>query len=427
MINLYKLITNILYPVLILLIYLRKIFKKEDQIRFKEKIFFSNFNVKRNHNCKLFWFHAASVGEIKSILPLINELNSRYKKVEYLITTVTLSSGDLAKKEIKKFKNVQHRYFPIDVNFLANKFLINWKPDRIFFVDSEIWPNFIIAIKKAKIPIALINARITPKSFKRWLMFSKFAESLFNTFNLCLTSNNDTKKFLTKLKAKNIFYISNLKLLNTIENNKNTELIEDFLLNKRFWLAASTHSGEEKFCLETHIKIKKKYPEILTVIAPRHINRSNEINKLCNSLNLKSKILENGDTFIGQNEIIILNSFGVLSYYFKHAKCVFMGKSLIKKFDKSGGQNPIEAAKFGCKIYHGAFVYNFEEIYKIFQSYKISEKIDSSDELADKVALDLTSKEKDTKRFSTVMNDLSDKTLKGTMKKIDKFLLNENL
>ena len=138
MINLYKLITNILYPVLILLIYLRKIFKKEDQIRFKEKIFFSNFNVKRNHNCKLFWFHAASVGEIKSILPLINELNSRYKKVEYLITTVTLSSGDLAKKEIKKFKNVQHRYFPIDVNFLANKFLINWKPDRIFFVDSEI-------------------------------------------------------------------------------------------------------------------------------------------------------------------------------------------------------------------------------------------------------------------------------------------------
>ena len=151
MINLYKLITNILYPVLILLIYLRKIFKKEDQIRFKEKIFFSNFNVKRNHNCKLFWFHAASVGEIKSILPLINELNSRYKKVEYLITTVTLSSGDLAKKEIKKFKNVQHRYFPIDVNFFSKKFLDycsldkesfnkiidSWRSEHIWYKDNN--------------------------------------------------------------------------------------------------------------------------------------------------------------------------------------------------------------------------------------------------------------------------------------------------
>ena len=123
----------------------------------------------------------------------------------------------------------------------------------------------------------------------------------------------------------------------------------------------------------------------------------------------------------------ILNSFGVLSYYFKYAKCVFMGKSLIKKFDKVEDKIQSKQQNLVAKFITELLFITLKEIYKIFQSYKISEKIDSSDELADKVALDLTSKEKDTKRFSTVMDELGDKTLKGTMKKIDKFLLNENL
>ena len=128
----YRVFSNFLYPFLILLIYFRKIIKKEDKERFKEKIFISHFNVIRKKNLRLIWFHAASVGELKSILPLIKELNQQNKNLEFLITTTTLSSGNLAKEKLEQY-NISHRYLPVDVNFI-NKFLLLWKPDIIFLL-----------------------------------------------------------------------------------------------------------------------------------------------------------------------------------------------------------------------------------------------------------------------------------------------------
>ena len=160
MILLYRIFTTILYPLLIIFLYYRKIIKKEDPIRFKEKIFISHFKITKKNKSKLIWFHAASIGEFKSIVPIIIQLNKDFQNLQFLITTSTLSSGTLAKVELKKFQNVEHRYFPFDVDFLINKFLFLWKPDRIFLVDSEIWPNLILQSKKHKIPIALINARL---------------------------------------------------------------------------------------------------------------------------------------------------------------------------------------------------------------------------------------------------------------------------
>ena len=138
MILIYRILTNILYPLLILIIYFRKILKKEDPIRYKEKIFSSHFRVERKKDSKLIWFHAASVGEFKSILPIIKELISLNKNLEFLITTTTLSSSYLAKEELERIDGVCHRFIPIDVNFLIKKFLILWKPDIIFLVDSLI-------------------------------------------------------------------------------------------------------------------------------------------------------------------------------------------------------------------------------------------------------------------------------------------------
>ena len=227
MILAYRILTTLIYPLLYILIFFRKIIKKEDSIRFKEKISSSHFNVKRKEDTKLIWFHAASIGEFKSILPIIEELNNI--NLEFLITTTTLSSGNLAKEKLKKFNNVQHRFFPIDVSFLIKKFLYLWKPNVIFLVDSEIWPNLIIEADNKKIPIALINARITLKTFKRWMMFSSAARKIFCLFNLCLTANLETKNYLSQLNAKNIYFNGNIKLIYNIDkdNIKN--------LNKKFY------------------------------------------------------------------------------------------------------------------------------------------------------------------------------------------------
>ena len=180
MLYLYKIITTILYPFLILFIFIRKIKKKEHPTRFKEKIFPSSFNIYRDKKLKLVWFHASSIGELNSIIPVIENLNTNSKNLLFLITTTTLSSGILAKNIIKKFNNIEHRFFPLDVDFLIKKFLTLWKPDIIFLVDSEIWPNLIVSSKKLKIPIALINARLSRKSFHRWMRFPKIASKIFN-------------------------------------------------------------------------------------------------------------------------------------------------------------------------------------------------------------------------------------------------------
>ena len=164
MILLYRIFTTILYPFLFIFIYYRKVLKKEDPIRFKEKISISSFKARKKGESKLVLFHAASIGEFKSIIPIVKQLNSHHQKLKFLITSNTLSSGNLAKIELEKIYNAEHRYMPFDVPFLIDKFLNLWKPDKIFLVDSEIWPNLILKAKKNKIPIALINARFTSKS-----------------------------------------------------------------------------------------------------------------------------------------------------------------------------------------------------------------------------------------------------------------------
>lgn len=424
MIFFYKTITTILYPLLVLLIYLRKTFKKEDPVRYKEKIFSSYFRVKRKNDYSLYWFHAASIGEFKSILPLIREIGKRDKKIQFLITTITLSSSLLAKKELAKIKNSHHRFLPIDTNFIIKKFIELWKPNRIFLVDSEIWPNLILNSKKLKIPLALINARITSKSSKRWLIFTQVAKKIFQNFNLCICSNEETKKFLEKLSVKNVYFKGNIKLINEVDSRSNN-INKEYLSNKRFWLAASTHREEDQFCLNTHLKLKDKYSDIITIIAPRHTDRSQKIKLLCESRKLKAQILNKNEHILENKEIIIINFFGEMQNYFKYAKSVFIGKSMIKKLKDNGGQNPLEAAKFRCKVYHGPYVYNFKDIYKILKSFHYSKQIENYIELSDNLKIDLEKPFKENNQISVNLQNLGQKTLKDTMRLLNKFLDNE--
>ncbi len=425
MILIYKFFTNIFYPIFISLIFFRKLMKKEHKVRYKEKIFKSYFRPQRKNGKRLIWFHASSVGELKSILPIIKEINKGNENLEFLITTVTLSSGNLAQNEIKSYNNIYHRFFPLDLTFLVDGFLDTWSPDSVFFSDSEIWPNFILQIKKREIPLATLNARITKKTFKRWKLFPKTATEIFNKFDLCLTANLETKKYLIQLGAQNIIFNGNLKLIN-IAKKKNIGKNKNFLSKNRFWIAASTHPGEEKLCLETHKILKRKFNDIVTIIIPRHTFRSKNIKKICENLELRAKIHQHNDKMTKENEVFIINHYGSLDQYFSHAKSVFMGKSMLKSLEEVGGQNPIDPARLGCKIYHGKYVYNFKETYEFLKKKNISRSISNVDQLAKHLSIDLRNVRRGQNNYFSIVNKMGKKTLNGAMKNINNFLYNES-
>ena len=323
---------------------------------------------------------------MKSIKPIIEQLNK--KKIQILITTSTLSSNYIANIEFKKFSNVEHRFIPFDVGFLIDNFLNLWKPNFIFLVDSEIWPNLILKANEKKIPISLINARITKKTFTRWKMFPKTAMYIFSLFNFCISANFETKIFLKKLSVKKIFYNGNIKLINFASKTQITNFNKKILENAKFWIAASTHEGEDTFLLNTHNEIKKKEKRIITIIAPRHIHRATKIEKISKNFNLNVQVLNKNQKIKKNKEIIILNSFGILNNYFKYTKSVFFGKSLLRKFKDDGGQSPIDAAMLNCKIYHGPYVSNFKEIYNILKKNHISKQITNHTDLSHKLISD---------------------------------------
>ena len=176
---------------------------------------------------------------------------------------------------------------------------------------------------------------------------------------------------------------------------------------------------------KTHLLLKKNYKNILTIIAPRHIERSRNIEVLCKKYTLKVQILNANERINPENEIIILNSFGILTSYFKFAKSVFIGKSTVKKLINESGQNPLEAAKLKCKIYHGPYVYNFKEIYEILNKNKISLEVKDHKELSTYLKKDLDFDGEQNDKISNTINELSNKILIKTLKDIKNFISNE--
>jgi len=376
----YRLFTYLFYPFAPIYLYFRKIRKKEDPIRYKEKL--SKIILPRGEGL-LVWLHVASVGEAMSILPLVNSIIKEKKIDKILLTSITLSSGNILEKRFKENLKVNHQFLPLDVTLLTNKFLNHWKPNLCILIDSEIWPNLIFNIKKKEIPLLLINARITKKSFNRWKFFINFAKKIFEKFDLCMVSNNESENYLKILGAKNIKNYGNLKF-SSIKNDIK-KLDSDFLSkikNRKVWCAASTHPTEELICAKSHLEIKKIYNNILTIIIPRHIDRVNAINEELSRLDLNVVFSNESNKLNEKTDILLINSYGEALKFYNISKSVFLGKSLIKSLTKDGGQNPIEPARLGCKIFHGPYVSNFAETYDYLSKLGVAKKINNSEELS---------------------------------------------
>ena len=417
MLIIYRFLINLIFLLSPLILIFRLLKKKEDVRRFKEK--FCIFSKNRNSG-KLLWFHGASVGEIQSITPLIEKLEKNKKIKTILITSNTLSSSKIFQK--LKLKKTIHQFFPIDTNFLIKKFLNYWKPSAAFFVDSEIWPNTIYNLDKNKIPIILINGRITKSSFEKWKKLPSFSRDIFDKINLCFPSSKQSEKYLKQLGVKRIKFIGNLKFSQS-ENeklSKGDNQIKKFVKNKKTWCASSTHNTEELICGLVHKNLKKKYKNLLTFIIPRHIERTDAIIKELNDINLiihthepKKKIPKNTD-------IYIVNSYGKTKSFYNICKNIFLGGSLIKH----GGQNPLEATRYGCNILYGPNVDNFKEIYKFLDKLKISNKVNNHHQLSytlNKMFL----KKQSSKKKQYKLNSIGDKILKTTYEQVNLFLKNE--
>jgi len=406
----YRVLINLIFFLSPIIIFIRLLQKKEDPVRFKEKL---GFFPKKKLKGKLIWFHGASVGEILSVIPLIEKLEKNKQIRQILITSNTLSSSKILSK--LKLKKTIHQFFPIDTSYNSNKFLDYWDPSIVIFIDSEIWPNMITNIKKKSISLILINARITKKSFKKWKFFSSSAKKLFQNFDTCLSSSLESKNYLKLLGAKKITFIGNLKFTqsekNTDELNNNTK---KFFLTKKIWCASSTHELEEKICANIHKKLKVKYKNLLTVIIPRHIHRTEKIIKEIKQLNLKIHLHDSKKKIDKKTDIYLVNSFGQTQSFFKECKIVFLGGSIIEH----GGQNPLEAAKYGCQILHGTNVWNFKEIYNLLKAHKVSNKITTSNQLYYKVEQLLNGKI-NSKNLQLKIKILGNKILNLTLNEIN--------
>ena len=429
MLLVYRFISYFFFPLFIIIIYFRSIFNKEHKIRYKEKVFSSHFRIYKDNQKKLVWFHAASIGEFLSIVPLINAIDKKYKNINFLITTVTLSSSKLFEKIFNNQSNITHRFLPLDLENLSENFLNNWKPNIVFFVDSEIWPNLLFKIKEKNISLILINGRITKKTFKKWNMFPVFAKKVFNNFDLCLPCSIESKKNLKMLQVTKISHIGNLKFSARPEkerfNESDTKTLDAF----KVWCAASTHKEEEVVAIKTHLKIKKKFNNVLTVIIPRHVNRTSHIKKITAKFNLNTQILNDKDVIKNDIEILIINSFGVLFKYFNYCKNIFIGKSLIERLKFNGGQNPIEAAKLNCTIYFGPYVYNFQEIYDFLKINNMAEQINNEHDLSDKIIESFEKTKVIDYQNINLLNNYGEKILQDTVTELEKFIKikNENL
>ena len=409
----YYLITTVLYYLLYPYLHLRILRKKECPLRYKEKL---GVSLKNRNNGYLIWFHCSSIGELKSIFPIIDHY---LKKNQILVTTSTLGSNEVFQKKYYNTKNIIHQYAPIDSPQIVKKFFKKWSPNIIFFTESEIWPNQIFYAKNKNIPIILLNARISNKSFIKWKLIKSSMNKILNCFDLILCQSNESADYFNYFETNNVKILGNLKFV-VSENFENENKEENLNLQKKLiFIALSTHPTEEEFCIRIHESLKSQYPNLLTIIIPRHINRIPEIQKIITNTKLNFLIAKSLDNFENNTDILIINSYGNTKKILKSSKYVFIGGSLVNH----GGQNPIEVAYNNALIFHGPYVHNFTEIYDLLNKENIAFKINSEVELINQLKAKFNNYQN--KNIKEKIIKIGDEILSSTIKKLDEYIVNQ--
>ena len=306
---------------------------------------------------RLLWLHAASVGETLAILPLLDALAARDPALRLLVTTGTVTSAQLLPQRLSEelAARVIHRYVPLDVPAWIDRFLEGWRPDAACLVESELWPNLLGACEARGIPIALLNARISARSFRRWRNFGpRLIRRLLGRFALIVPRSAEDAARLTALGAQRLAPAGDLKLAADplpADPDRLAEL-RGAIGGRPVLLAAATHPGEDAMVLAAAAELAPRFPELLTIIVPRHPERGAEIASLANDAPRRGE-----GALPGPGPVYIADTMGELGLFYRLASVAVIGGSLIPH----GGQNPLEAARLGCPVLLGPHMENFTD------------------------------------------------------------------
>ena len=306
----------------------------------------------------LVWFHAASIGEAFSVLRLIERIADTPTRPHVLVTTGTVSSARLLAGRLTE--RAFHQYVPVDHPEWVARFLDHWRPDLVLLVESEFWPTMMTETHRRGIPMALVNARISPRSFRGWQRFPSLIQPLLRGFAIALAQDDETAERLIALGANNVAVAGNLKFAaGPLACDPNELRTMGRLLGERpRWLAASTHDGEETIAARAHALLKQRFPDIVTMIAPRHPHRGEGIARMLESQGLTVARRAAGDPITPETDIYLADTLGELGLFYRLAGIVFVGGSLIPR----GGQNPLEPARLGGAVLFGPHMDNFTAV-----------------------------------------------------------------
>ena len=345
---------------------------KEDSLRIRERLGYAGAPRPAGH---LLWIHGASVGECLSVLPLIESLLIAPGRT-VLVTSGTVTSAKLMAERLPC--GALHQYAPVDTPSAIRRFLDHWRPDIALFVDSEIWPNIISSAKARNIPLALVNGRMSQRSFSGWRRMRRTASSLLGRYDLCLAQDTDSAERLAVLGAKRVEISGNLKAdappLGA--DARKLDELRRAIGERPVLLAVSTHAGEEETILPAHDRLRRLFPDLLTIIAPRHPVRGHEIAMLCGERlgTLRSK----GELPRDETEVYVADTLGELGIIYRLSPFAFVGGSLVPH----GGQNPLEPARLERAVLAGPHTHNFTAAYEAIFAVQGFGRVFSSTNLA---------------------------------------------
>ncbi len=306
---------------------------------------------------ELLWVHGASVGESLSVIPLVRRLQDARPGCSFLVTTGTVTSARLMAERLPE--RAFHQYVPLDHPDFVARFLDHWRPDGAIFVESEFWPNLILAARERLRWMALVNGRISPRSFEDWKRQPNAIKYILSSFDVIIAQDRQNAERLAALSAKDVATLGNLKNAAPPLPADADEFIalRDAVGARPVWLAASTHPGEEETVIAAHDLLRADFPDLLTIIAPRHPQRGGDVAALAQGRALARRSA--GETITPHTAVYIADTLGELGLFYRLGEIAFVGGALTPK----GGHNPLEPARLGSAILHGPHIFNFTETY----------------------------------------------------------------
>ena len=369
----YRLAWALARPLLPLLLARRQARGKEDAARLGERQGLAGL---ARPPGRLVWMHGASVGEALALLPLVERLQALGFVV--LVTTGTVTSARLLASRLPPW--ALHQYVPLDAGAYMRRFLAAWKPEMLVLTESELWPNMLLEARRADVGVALVNARVSARSFSRWTYAKGAIGALLGCIDVCLAQTPADAERLTQLGARRVSVCGNLKYdaAPLPADAAALSALRAAIGARPCWVAASTHAGEEAMALAAHQSLAAAFPDVLTLIAPRHPARAEEIASFAAARGLTLARRSAGEPLDPRASAYLFDTMGELGLLYRLNAPVFMGKSLAR----GGGQNPIEPAILGAAIMHGPSVKNFADVYALLDNAGGARLVDGESALA---------------------------------------------